>query len=270
VVEIAKPTQAHNASAVYLGNGYFLTAKHVDAVVIGQQVKINGGNFTLDTGFGTGGIQLVEDLPGVTGTVDLKLFRVLNPPPLSAIALNTTSDDLGKSSYMIGWGRGKGTEIVDQGWNWGDTSTINKRWGITQTDSSTFNGTLRSNFQTSYGTNSASLTLGDSGSGLFQNQGGTWVLAGISVEVETFGASYYNKGNVDPPNPDWSGYERVSSYASAILAAIPEPGPAGLMLLGLALLSARCLRPKNLLQQHFEQGISELLAEKKLTMKHIS
>ncbi len=241
VVELAKPTQSHNASAVYLGNGYFLTAKHVDAIVVGQQVKINGGNFTLDTGFGTGGIQLVESLPGVTGPVDLKLFRVIAPPILASVGLNSTTDDLSKSSYMIGWGLGKGIAITDQGWNWGDSLTINKRWGTTETNSTTTDGMLRSDFKTSYGTDSASLTLGDSGSGLFQNQGGSWVLAGMSVEVETMNASYYNKGAADPANPDWSGYVRISTYASAIQNAIPEPGPVGLVLLGLAAAGA-CAR----------------------------
>jgi hypothetical protein len=244
VVEVATPTQAHNASAVYLGNGYFLTAKHVDAIVPKQEVKINGGNFTLDTGFGTEGIQLVEDLPGVAGPVDLKLFRIESRPVLAAIGLNSTTNDLSKSSYMIGWGKGKGTAITDQGWNWGDTSTISKRWGTTETNSTTTDGMLRSEFKTSYGANSASLTLGDSGSGLFQNQGGTWVLAGMSVDVETGDASYYNKGAADPANPDWSGYVRVSTYASAIQTAIPEPGPAGLVLLGLAVAFACAGRKK--------------------------
>lgn len=245
VVEAAKPTQEHNASAVYLGNGYFLTAKHVDAIEAGQQVKINGGNFTLDTGFGTDGIQLVESLPGVTGPVDLKLFRVIDPPILASIGLNSTTDDLSKSSYMIGWGLGKGTSIPDQGWNWGGTLTISKRWGTTETNSTTTDGMLRSDFNTAYGTNSASLTLGDSGSGLFQNQGGTWVLAGMSVDVETANASYYNKGAADPADPDWSGYVRVSTYASAIQNAIPEPSPAGLVLLGLAVAFARARRKRS-------------------------
>lgn len=242
VAEVAQPTQSHNASAVYLGNGYFLTAKHVDAIVAGQQVKMNGGNFTLDTGFGTEGIQLVESLPGVTGPVDLKLFRVVAPPILASIGLNSTTDDLSKSSYMIGWGRGKGTAITDQGWNWGDTSTINKRWGTTETNSTTTDGMLRSDFKTNYGTDSASLTLGDSGSGLFQNQGGTWVLAGMSVDVETANASYYNKGGADPADPDWSGYVRISTYASAIQTAIPEPGPVSLVLLGLVGAAACAVR----------------------------
>lgn len=216
----------------------------MDAVVAGQQVKINGGNFTLDTGFGTDGIQLVESLPGVTGSVDLKLFRVIDPPILASIGLNSTTNDLGQSSYMIGWGLGRGTPIADQGWNWGDTSTINKRWGITETNHATTDGMLRSEFKTTYGENSASLTLGDSGSGLFQYQNGTWVLAGMSVDVETMNASYYNKGATDPADPDWSGYVRLSTYATAIQNAIPEPNLFGLLLLALSATMLRKGRKK--------------------------
>jgi len=240
VVEVAQPTQAHNASAVYVGNGYFITAKHVDAIVGTdvKQVKVNGALYTLDSAFGDKGVQLVENLPGVTGSVDMKLFKLLNAPSLPAVRLNTSSSDTGRAAYVVGWGWGKGSEIINQGWNW-DVNQTAKRWGQTVTDLSATDESLYSNFNSTYGTNAATLTMGDSGGGLFEFQDGAWSLSGLSVDVRTMYASYYNLGNTDPANPDWSSYVRISTYATAINNVIPEPTSVLLLFWGVPLLLFR-------------------------------
>lgn len=241
VVEVAQPTQVHNASAVYLGNGYFLTAKHVDAIVGTdvKQVKVNGTLYTLDSAFGDKGVQLVENLPGVTGSVDMKLFKLVNAPVLPAIRLNTSAGDTGQVSYLVGYGWGKGTEIANQGWNW-DINQIAKRWGGTIINLAATTENLFSYFSSAYGTNAATLTMGDSGSGMFEYQDGAWTLAGLSVDVRTLYASYYNLGETTPANPDWSAYVRISTYADAINNAIPEPSTIGLLVfVGCAVLFGR-------------------------------
>ena len=96
VVTLAQPAQSYNASGVYVGNGYFLTAGHVDAVQIGQQVKINGTLYSLDTSFDTDGILYVKDIAGVDDEVDLKIFRVLSPPLLSSAILNSNAVNAGR------------------------------------------------------------------------------------------------------------------------------------------------------------------------------
>lgn len=240
VVEVAQPTQAHNASAVYLGNGYFITAKHVDAIVGTdvKQVNVNGVTYTLDAAFGDKGVQLVENLPGVTGSVDMKLFKLSNAPALPAVRLNTSTSDTGQAAYLVGCGWGKGSEIINQGWNW-DVNQTAKRWGQTVTNLSATEANLYTDFSTAYGTNAATLTMGDSGSGLFEFQDGAWSLSGLSVDVRTLYASYYNLGNTDPANPDWSSYVRISTYATAINNVIPEPASILLLALGLPLLLFR-------------------------------
>jgi len=236
VVAVAQPTQQYNASAVYLGNGYFITAKHVDAIV-GTLVKVNGTTYSLDTSFGVNGIQLVENLPGVTGSVDMKLFKISNAPSLPIMHLNTSSSDTGQAAYLVGCGWGKGSEIADQGWNW-DSNQIAKRLGQTVTDTNATAANLFSQFSVDYGANAATLTLGDSGSGLFEYHAGEWTLAGLSVGVSTMYTSYYNLGNTYPATTDTSEYVRISTYAEAINNAIPEPESYQLLIVGLFMLIA--------------------------------
>jgi len=220
VVTLAKPDQAFNASGVYLGGGYFLTANHVDAVAIGQQVKINGNLYSLDTTFDTDGI---KPIPGV----DLKVFKVLAPPVLPSATLNTNgSIDVSRYSVLVGNGVGKGTEVIDQGWNWGDDATRAKRWGTNYTlnafDSAILSSlygysALGTEFYAGYGADTGSITMGDSGSALFQYIGGTWVLSGVPTSVEYLNSSDYNRGPTSPnPSPDYSVYVRVSGYAAEI------------------------------------------------------
>lgn len=250
VVTLAKPSQTYNASGIYLGNGYFLTARHVDAVAIGQQVKINGTLYDLDTSFDVDGILRVEDIPGVDDPVDMKIFRVLLPPILASASLNTNGvNDILRYSYLVGNGVGKGTDVLSQGWNWGNDTTRAKRWATNYTldasDSAFLSGladysALGTVFFSEYGANTGSATLGDSGSALFQYLGGQWVVSGLVTFVEVNGSSFYNRGPSDPVNPDYSAFVRMSAYSSAILSVIPEPTSAALCLLaGLAMV---CLR----------------------------
>ncbi|MCZ2343225.1 MAG: hypothetical protein LC104_15750 [Bacteroidales bacterium] len=240
VVTLAKPSQSFNASGVYLGGGYFLTANHVDAVEIGQQIKINGTLYSLDTTFDTDGIKPISG-------VDLKVFKVVAPPVLPSATLNTNGSlDVSRYSVLVGNGVGKGTEVINQGWNWGDSTTSAKRWAtnytLNATDSLTLSniygysalGTL---FYAGYGNDTGTVSLGDSGSALFQFIGGAWVLSGVPTSVQVSGSSFYNRGPTSPvPSPDYSVYVRISDYADDIQAAIPEPGTILLTILGVSLL----------------------------------
>ena len=235
VVTICQPGQTYDASAVYLGNGYFLTASHVNSVKVEQEIKINGITYTLSTDFGNGGILEVSDLPEIVGSVDLKIFRVLDAPDLPAVKLNLSSNDLNRESYLIGAGRGKGTATTEQGlgWTWGNDSTRQKRWGVSKTDSQAYDISvgnysgqyILTPFWTGYGNNVAQATLGDSGGGLFQYINGEWVLSGIITNVSRANSAYYY-GEDNSGNPDFTMSVRISNYAEAIMTAIapiPEP-----------------------------------------------
>jgi hypothetical protein len=239
VVLIAKPSQeSYNASAVYLGGGFFLTANHVDALVPGQKVKINGVGYELDKSYDTDGIKPIAG-------VDLKIFKVVDPPVLPSVSLNTDgSSDLQTFSYLVGGGVGKGTEVPNEGWLWGGVDgTPAKRWGINLTldadDSAYLSGlvgysALGTVFYSGYGADTGSVTLGDSGSALFQFIEGDWVLSGVPTAVEVNGSSFYNRGITNPPSPDYSIYVRISDYADEIHAAIPEPSPLPFLAIAIA------------------------------------
>ena len=222
VVFLSRWANSFDASGVYLGNGFFLTAQHVTALYAGQSaVFINNVPYTLDIQFGTGGMMSVADIPGVTPPVDLRIFKVLSPPALPAATLNRskTETTVG-AAYLVGCGQGKGTPIVGQGWAWGTSNaTRARRWGAAviagPTTADTTGSCLYSRFSPSHGTHVASAAQGDSGSGMFQHIGGVWVLSGITAAVTTSGHSYHTP-------PDSTLYVRIADYADAIASAITD------------------------------------------------
>ncbi len=115
------------------------------------------------------------------------------------------------------------------GWNWGGDSTRSQRWGTNVTLPGYFTDSnnvsyLATAFNPSLGPNVASATLGDSGSGLFQEISGTWELAGIYTDVDTAGASYYADSPNNLSGMDYSYAVQIEPYSQQIEAAIPEPG----------------------------------------------
>jgi len=235
-------------TAVYLGNGCFLTAKHVAPPTGDGRVNININDnvvsYAYDTLFGTKGVLKVEDLPGVGGNVDLVIVRILDAPDLLAVTLNTSTNEGAENSYIVGYGKGKGNPIAN-GWEWGNDSTRAKRWGFTAkpmamtqtylqegqygvpeagyywlTDPNS--SKLLTFFSPSFGENIAMGIDKDSGSPLFQNIGGKWVLSGVAVGASP---TIYN---MNPMASGYTAYERMSTYASAINSvvsaySIPEP-----------------------------------------------
>ena len=189
-----------NASAVYIGNGFLLTARHVGTSDTG--LLIEGTSYSRDTSFAP----LPITIPGSpTVLVDLQLQKVSGDPGLATLPLALSSAaDTRVSSVLIGWGVGKGSVIPGQGWNWGDDSSRAFRWGTNTTSSSTWPMTytvgstamnytaLSVSFLSFKGGNEATTALGDSGSALFQSVSGTWTLCGTTTVVSTLNSSEYN------------------------------------------------------------------------------
>ena len=218
---------AGNASGVYLGHGFVLTANHVNVVDSG--ILINGVSYLRDTTFAP--LQITENDPATpyADVVDLKLVKIAGNPALPALPVIqklpltlALSDDLNLVATMIGWGVGKGGIILNQGWAWGGDGTRAQRWGTNKTltaeDTALYSGyqyeVLVTRFRRSLGSDTAQIALGDSGGALFQQIGGTWRLSGVMTSVLAYqsGAALYD-GILGPPDqPDESQYVRLARY----------------------------------------------------------
>jgi len=182
-----------DSSAVYIGNGYVLTAAHTYGPT---SVILDGVGYSVDTSFSA-----ISFTP-----LDVRLYKILNPPALPLIPLPDAADgDLGTTCTMIGWGKGKGAIVTDKGWQWGDDSTKAKRWGTNTTQSTTMQlSYLAYSYNATYtlfnagrvnltGQTEASAAMSDSGGGLFQQFAGTWKLAGL-LTLANYDTGLYPNG----------------------------------------------------------------------------
>ncbi|MEM8549544.1 MAG: trypsin-like serine protease [Verrucomicrobiota bacterium] len=247
-------------TGVYLGNGYVLTARHVDINLGSGQVRFDRGG------------QLYDIDPNFTPTqvapnVDLDIIRIIGDPGIPGVNLLSSPTEILDTATVtiVGWGRGRdpndpvGTFQV----SWGNIAATNdKRWGLNvlRGVEDDFDGRGSFVYDALYtilgapgaggvGANEAAVATLDSGGGLFQQINGDWYLVGIATEVADYAAdtsSFFN----DSPEPitfppgGENYFVRVSSYAGDILAIIPEPSATPLIFgaLGLLLLTRRRAR----------------------------
>ena len=224
----------NNASGIYLGNGYILTANHV--APLPGTVTINGLLYTVDPAFAP--LQIID---GAT-VVDMKLLKILGIPdgngtrvlpPLPVVqklplnySTTVPTTDLNLACTIIGWGVGKDSIVPNQGWYWGDDSTRAERWGTNKTLSTAVTATysgysyeaLETSFKRSLGSNTSEITLGDSGSGLFQQFAGVWKLSGLTTTVLQYlgGAALYDGDTsilAPGDQPDAANFVRIARYA---------------------------------------------------------
>lgn len=231
-------------SAIYLGNGFMLTANHV-TLGMDQRVTFDGvTSFSVDMTFngGTGAQQ-------VAAGVDLKVFKLTTNPSVSAVALDSTGG-FSSNATLVGFGVGRGaTSLETSPVAWGALETVAKRWGTNvpralQTVS--YSGysysalvSIAGNSTASpagVGDNEAAITLIDSGSAMFQFISGTWYLIGVGTTVEQQAGSNtttYARDSVSGVNRgDANFHASVATYRTDILAIIPEPSTYGLLVMG--------------------------------------
>jgi hypothetical protein len=217
---------ANDASGVYLGNGWVITAGHVGAL-----------DFTLGTNtYATNGTSFTSFSFTNAGTVyaaDLNLFKI-STTSIQGNSLLPTNNLIIPSWYtgtrntlvMIGYGDASGGRQKSWGTN---TVTINNL--LVPLDGSPYTtvdfGTAYG--QTSYGTNSAKLVVGDSGGGAFIKGGSTWFLAGINQANDRNGNSYFVN------------LAYYSSEITSVMNAVPEPQSWTLIALGIAFLMSLSL-----------------------------
>lgn len=244
VAKIYDPTNnAVSGSAVYLGNGFLLTANHVfvgpnPTYHTNNYSSVNFGStnsFLIDPTFGTYGIQVA---PGV----DMKVIKLtLDPSGVNAATLLSTPTEEVAPATIIGWGVGRdpSSPLGSTNVTWGNTNTSAKRWGVNEPKTvgtnpydyiATVAGATGPEFDPDgLGDAEASVTLLDSGSGLFQEIGGDWYLIGITTSTDTKDAAIYGNDATSGSHGDFDYFARISSYDQQIIALIPEPSTVSLL-----------------------------------------
>ena len=195
---------------------------------------------------------------------DITIWQVNGTFPQYA-PLYSSCDEVSKSLVVFGRGAERGEEVrlngVLKGWAWGKTDGTH-RWGenvvagISDQDghpatSSTKFQLLRADFDVNGGSNEAQLSGGDSGGGVFINDGGVWKLAGVNHAANkdysytqtgpSFNATLFDEGGFwegelakreyhpdDPftPQPGSFYATRISTYLGWIQSVTALPLPA--------------------------------------------
>jgi hypothetical protein len=235
----------NGSSAVYLGDGFVLTARHVNA----GDLTLGLNTYSFDASFSP---QYLQTQSGPDQYADLVLFKIVDGPSMSLLPIYTGTAESGMTATYIGFGLDRGTEVAGQGWLWGTTQT--KRWGQNMIDGAltidsgeAFYDALISDFDRvgaggSGLANESHAATGDSGGALFIKDAGVWKLAGIMTSVTQDGRSFYDANPMPgPPEPDVLVSVRLSAYNDWILTAIPEPNAGVLMIFGIAAVMIRLL-----------------------------
>jgi hypothetical protein len=246
-----------DASGVYLGNGWVLTAAHVTQLAVNAgSITVNGAPYTVRQNTQVGGF-------------DLRLYRIggeMGDPPLPAlpsVGLDPTSPSIGQS--FLTFGRGERAEGTANSASSSDASLAGSpahfdwagagamRWGTNNMETiptwaggpASFAGVLpgpTTAFVSIYddpgagnylNATEAGHAVGDSGGPLFTLESGVWTLTGLSLAVAADPGAGQPGGVTGFGN--LTAYANLATYKSQIEAiAIPEPAVASLAALALA------------------------------------
>ena len=170
-------------TAVYLGGGWVLTARHVGAA----DLNLDGEKYTA-----VPNSRQVISVLGEAKT-DLILFRIDPLPALPTLSLSKSPPEIGESILMIGAGYGRGDQITGgyfSGYYW--DSKIGMKWGtgtvfeylVAETVGTTKAFATRFSIaKTRYEAQAAS---GDSGGAAFVRGADRWELAGILLAIKGY------------------------------------------------------------------------------------
>ncbi len=245
-----------SASAVYLSDGWVMTANHV-ASSLPASVSFGGIPYTTVPGSFQ---RLGNDAPLTTFT-DIVLFRLNAPPPLPAVSLSAATPTVGSQVMMVGNGRIQNSETY---WNrtviagdgndtWVETTeplsnisgfqtttSHELRWGENVVNDDNFvvnigQGDVVS-FSTQFDntglTQEAQAVSGDSGGAVFSFNGSSWELSGMMYAVSEY--------ETQPGGADSAVFgvqtaiADLSYYRGRILNIIPEPSCLMFSLIGAA------------------------------------
>jgi hypothetical protein len=159
-----------------IASNHFITAKHVGGSV-GDIFTLNGFPYHTTASF-------------ADPNSDLRIWQVAETFPAFA-PLSSATNEVGKHLVVFGRGTQRGSEVIvsgeSKGWKWGPGDGV-KRWGendVTAIDDEGpgLGDLLAATFDRGAGTNEAQLSNGDSGGGVFIQNGSEWKLAGINYSV---------------------------------------------------------------------------------------
>lgn len=234
------------ASAVYLGDGWALTANHVGM----RNLILQGTTYTYVAG---SSVQLTNS--GGSGA-DLLIYQLSNAPSLPVLNISSNTLSVGSAVTMIG--RSDTRNASSNRWYidtnsipyvWSNATFIGAdafadgffvtngnrqmRWGTNAVAGSGLVGNTPSLYTTfNSGTGVAQGASGDSGGGVFFKDGSNWELAGIMLEISVYSGqpsstAVYGNGTY---------FADLSQYQSQIMGymAIPEPGAGMLLVLAIA------------------------------------
>ena len=181
---------AGRESAVYLGDGWMISANHVPL----GPVILEGVRYPVVT---DSRVRLRH--PGSHHWADLAMFRLHERPDLPRLPIRRSPPEVGQLVFLAGNGYGRGTpwQLPEAaGWSWNDDKAL--RWGTNSVENLGLvigidRGNSTAAFDTSFsrteGTRyEAQVTLGDSGGGAFIKQGDRWELAGVLFAADQYTA----------------------------------------------------------------------------------
>jgi len=172
-------------SAIYLGNGWVLTARHSG---FGPVVFDGRSYAAVDQ-------SLVNlDAPGnAKRKADLIVFRLDPAPDLPALSLTAERPRPGTEAILVGFGSGRGAPVVrgsERGFRI-DGQRI-RRWGTNRIDpgrveipgpNQVTTQCFTMSFRHGESRHEAQATVGDSGGAIFVRESGQWRLAGLTLSV---------------------------------------------------------------------------------------
>lgn len=247
---------------------YFITAQHfgVQGTTFTQSGIFTGGSdvtYNIDTTVNSG-----IGYWDIAGT-DLRIFKVQEYFS-SYATLYTGSLEVGMSMVTMGRGGPRGADVIVSSvlHGWEDSSPDGvARWGsntVSGIYSSALGDLLMASFDASGTSEEATLSVGDSGGGVFVNDGGVWKLAGINYSIDgrfdtnnvvgdgsDFDGALFDRGGLyqgsdafgwtfipDLPldNPSSMYASRISTSSASIMsiAVVPEPSAAVCVMLAAA------------------------------------
>jgi hypothetical protein len=257
----------NGASAIYLDNGWVMTANHV-ASSLPASVKFGGVDYVTESGSFQ---RLNNPFPSLSTFTDIVLFRLSVAPPLLGLGIATATPTVGSQVMMIGNGRIQESTTTE--WNytqnpgpaddtWMETSpgggnivgfktnsTQEVRWGENVVSQNLFTvnvGTVPAPVDViSYATefndgalaNEAQGVVGDSGGGVFAYDGSSWQLTGMIYAVNLH--ENQPNGAQTAVFGDQTLIADLAYYQPQIMTIIPEPSSLGLTLLGGCLIARR-------------------------------
>lgn len=251
--------------ATIIAPQYIITAKHFGtqgSTFVHSGIFNGGSDVTYNIDFSSNGGLGYWDIAGT----DLRILKVQEIFPYYA-PLYTGGSEIGLTMVTHGMGGPRGDEVkvgsTLHGWEH-TAPDGTARWGsntVSGIYASALGHLLTASFSAGGTAEEATLSGGDSGGGVFVNDGGVWKLAGVNYSVDgpfdindiigdgsDFDAALFDRGGlyqgsdglgwtltlddvVDDPSSLYA--SRISSNAAAIFAitAVPEPQSALLVLL---------------------------------------